>query len=59
MLQKKMRRFDTSDEHTNELSSDLASIGKKGYAHAMSIKPLELKTAQLSSTMNPCQLALF
>ena len=29
MLQKIIRRFDASDEHTKELTSDLTSIGKK------------------------------
>ena len=45
MLQKMMRRFDASDEHTKELRSDLASIGKKVDAHAISIKHLELQMA--------------
>ena len=53
MLQKMMRRFDASDEHTKELRNDLASIGQKVDAHAISIKHLELQMAQLSSTMNP------
>ena len=48
MLQKIMRRFDASDEHTKELRSDLGSIGKKVDAHAISIKHLELQMAQLS-----------
>ena len=55
MLQKMMRRFDASDENTNELRSDLASIGQKVDAHAISTKHLDLQMAQLSSTMNPLQ----
>ena len=55
MLQKMMRRFDASDENTNELRSDLASIGQKVDAHAISIKHLELQMAQLSSIVNSCQ----
>ena len=50
-----MRRFDASNEHTKEWRSDLASIGKKVDAHAISIKHLELQMAQLSSTVNPRQ----
>ena len=56
MLQKMMRMFDASDEHTKELRYGLASIGKKVNAHAISIKHLELQMTQLSSTMNPQQL---
>lgn len=56
ILQKMMRRFDASDEHTKQLRSDLANIGQKFDAHAISIKHLELQMAQLSSTMNPRQL---
>ena len=35
MLQKMMRIFYASDEHTKELRSDLASIGKTVDAHAI------------------------
>ena len=45
MLQKMMRRFDASDEHTKELRSDLVSIGQKFHSHAISIKHLELLMA--------------
>ena len=55
MFQKMMRRFDTSNEHTKKLSSDLASIGQKVDAHAISIKHLELQMTQLSSNVNPLQ----
>ena len=55
MLQKMRRRFDASDEHTEELRSDLASIGQKVDTHAILIKHLELQMAQLSSTVNPRQ----
>ena len=51
-----MRRFDASDEHAKELRSDLSNIGKRVNAHAISIKNLELKMAQFSTTVNPCQL---
>ena len=40
MLQKMMRRYDTSDEHAKELRGDLANIGQKVDAHAISIKKL-------------------
>ena len=40
MLQKMRRRFDSSDEHTQELRSDLVNIGQKVDAHAVSIKNL-------------------
>ena len=54
-MQKMMRRFDASDEHTNELRNDLAGIGHKVDTHAISIKQLELKMAQLSATVNTRQ----
>ena len=38
MFHKKMRRFDTSDEHIKELRFDIASFGKKVDTHAISIK---------------------
>ena len=41
MLQKMMRRFDASDEHAKEMRGDLAYIGKKMDAHAISIKHLD------------------
>ena len=40
MLHKMMRRFDSSDEHTKELRSDLAGIGQKVDTHAIFIKHL-------------------
>ena len=55
MLHKMMRRFDTSDEHFKELRCDLASIGRKVDAHAISIKQIEFKVAQLSTTVNTRQ----
>ena len=48
MLDKMMRRFDASDEHTKELRSVLASNRQEVDAHAISIKHLELQMAQLS-----------
>ena len=39
---KMMMRFDASDEHTKDLRSDLADIGQKMDAHAISIKHFEL-----------------
>ena len=56
MLQKMIRRFDTSDEKAKELRGDLENIGQKVYAHTISIKHLELQIAQLSSTVNQRQL---
>ena len=40
MLQKMMRRYDTSDEHAKELRGDLANIGQKVDVHVISIKKL-------------------
>ena len=54
IMQKMIRRFDASDEHTKELRSDLASIGQKVDAHAISIKHLELHMAQ-EVTLNICR----
>ena len=45
MLQKMMKWFDASDEHAKELRSDLANIGQKVDAHAISINHLELQMA--------------
>ena len=55
MLHKMMRLFDASDEHIKELRSDLAGIGKIVDTHAISIKQIELKMAQLSATVNTRQ----
>ena len=55
MLQKMIKRFDATDGHTKELRSDLANIGQKVDAHAISITHLQLQMAQLSSTKNPHQ----
>ena len=55
MLHKTIRSFDASVENAKELRGDLANIGQKVDAHAISIKHLELKIAQLSSTVNPRQ----
>ena len=55
MLHKMMRRFNASDEHIKELRCDLASIGQKVDTHAILIKQIELKMAQLSATMNTRQ----
>ena len=49
------RRFDTSDEHTKELSGALDNIGQKVDAHAVSIKHIEFQITQLSTTVNPRQ----
>ena len=55
MMQRRMRRFDASDEHTKELRNDLVGIGKKVDTHVISIKQIELQMSQLSATMNTCQ----
>ena len=55
MLNKMMRRFDTSDEHITELRGDLASIGEKVDTHAILIKQIELQMAQLSATVDTRQ----
>ena len=44
-----MMRFDSSDEHTKKLRSDLAGIGQKVNTHEISIKQLELQMSQLSA----------
>ena len=46
MLQKMMRKFYASDENAKELRGDLANIGLKVDAHAISIKHLKLQMAQ-------------
>ena len=55
MWQKMMRRFDASDERANDVRGDFDNTGQKVDAHAVSIKHLELKMAQLSTTVNPRQ----
>ena len=55
MMLKMMRRFDVSDAHIKELRNDLAGNGQKVDTHAISIKHLELKMAQLSATVNTRQ----
>ena len=40
MLQKIMRKFDTSDEHAKELRGDLANISQKVDARVVSISIL-------------------
>ena len=55
MFHKMMRRFYASDEHIKELRCDLAGIGQKVNTHAISIKQIELKMAQLSATVNTRQ----
>ena len=55
MMQKMMRRFGDSDDHTKELRNDLPGIGKKVDTPAISIKHLELQMTQLSSTVNTRQ----
>ena len=42
-------------EHTKEFRGDLANIGQKVDAHAISIKHLELQMSLFSSTVNPRQ----
>ena len=51
MFKKIMRRFEAIDEHAKELRGDLANIGQKVDAHAISINYLELQMAQLYSTV--------
>ena len=53
MLQNMITWFDASDDHAKELRRNLAYIGQKVDAHAISIKDLELQIAQLSSIVNP------
>ena len=55
MLHKMMRRFNASNEHTKELRSDLAGIGKKVDKPAILIKQLELQLAQLYANVNTQQ----
>ena len=55
MFHKMMRRFDAGNEHIKELRGDLASIGQKFDTHSISIKQIEFKVAQLSTTVNTRQ----
>ena len=55
MMHKLMRSFDASDEHTKEFRNDLAGIRQKVDTHAIWNKYLELKIAQLSTTVNTRQ----
>ena len=45
MLQKMMRRFDSSDVHAKELRDDFAKIGQNVDLHALTIKHFELQMA--------------
>ena len=54
-----MRKFYASDEYIKELRSDLAGIGQKVDTHAISIKRLGLRMAQLSATRTHENRALF
>uniref|UniRef100_M1D8E5 Integrase core domain containing protein n=1 Tax=Solanum tuberosum TaxID=4113 RepID=M1D8E5_SOLTU len=56
MMQKMMKRFDTTDENMKEMRNDLSGIGQKVDAHTVSIKQLEHQFSQLSTTVNPRQL---
>ena len=47
--------FDASDEQIKDLRGDLASIGQKVDAHAISIKQIELQMALLFATVNTRQ----
>ena len=58
ILQKMMRRFDASDEHTKELRSNLESTRQKHDTHAISIRHLKLQMAQLSLIVNPDKPAI-
>ncbi|KAK4737404.1 hypothetical protein R3W88_001101 [Solanum pinnatisectum] len=56
MMQKMMKRFDSTDENVKEIQNDLSGIGQNVDAHAVSIKKLEQQMNQLSTTVNPRQL---
>ncbi|XP_049364329.1 uncharacterized protein LOC125829104 [Solanum verrucosum] len=56
MMQKMMKRFDSTDENVKEIRNDLFGIGQKVDAHAVSIKQLEQQFSQFSTTVNPRQL---
>ncbi|KAK4717923.1 hypothetical protein R3W88_016261 [Solanum pinnatisectum] len=55
MIQKMMKRLDSTDENVREMWNDLSSIGQKVDAHAVSIKQLEQQMTHLSTTVNPRQ----
>ena len=55
MVQNMMRWFDSSNENAKETRVDVANIGQKVDAHAISIKHRQLQMYQLSSTMNTRQ----
>ena len=59
MMQKMRRRFNATDENVNEMRNDLFGIGKKVYAHEISIKHLKLQMTQLSTILKSCQLCTF
>ncbi|KAK4716588.1 hypothetical protein R3W88_014926 [Solanum pinnatisectum] len=55
MMQKMMKRFDSTDENVKEMRNDLSSIGQKVDAHAVSIKKFEQHMNKFSTTINPGQ----
>ncbi|XP_015160938.1 uncharacterized protein [Solanum tuberosum] len=52
MMQKMLKKFDTTDQNVKEMHTKLSEIGQKVDAHAVSIKQLEQQFSQLSATMN-------
>ncbi|KAK4724087.1 hypothetical protein R3W88_026866 [Solanum pinnatisectum] len=55
MMQKMMKRFDSTNENLREMRNELSGIGQEIDAHAVSIKHLEQQMTQLSTTVNPYQ----
>ncbi|KAK4706944.1 hypothetical protein R3W88_033505 [Solanum pinnatisectum] len=53
MMQKMMKRFDTTDENVKEMQNDLSGICQKVDVHEVSIKKLEQQMNKLSTTVNP------
>ncbi|XP_015078368.1 uncharacterized protein LOC107022202 [Solanum pennellii] len=55
MMQKRMRRFEETNENVKDMRSDLSGIRQKVDAHVVSINHLELQMTQLSTIVNPRQ----
>ncbi|KAK4737122.1 hypothetical protein R3W88_000819 [Solanum pinnatisectum] len=55
MMQKMMKRFDSTDENVKEMRNDLFGIGQKVDAHTVSIKQLKRQMNRLFTTVNPRQ----
>ncbi|XP_015162482.1 uncharacterized protein [Solanum tuberosum] len=55
MIEKMLKKFDTTDQNVKDLCTKLSKIGQKVDAHAVSIKQLEQQFSQLSAIVNTRQ----